>query len=301
MPASRLLILFFAFAAPILMSPKVLAQGTTPVDPGSEARGTVFPGSAPATAPSGNSENPINSRNDPTLTPLERVDAAIQARAKSGADRIPNCRYGPVERRIPDERLRYLGQQFQNLSGDEAWALLQEEPDDPNAAPISIAIPSENGPNCPERDIDEVLLEERQQILSEQPAARSIDPPPPAQSDLRSPIWVLWQGSDRPRLARIEAIIRMRTSQGLSRLPDCYYGPVELRLPPRRMHELVEEAKKLPGDEAWQLLLAEPQDSKAEPLTYLVRAGKKPDCPAGNIDERLRQERQRLLDEQTSQ
>lgn len=291
MYARRLLRVFVGSAAVFVASTLAIAQENAPPSAESEGHGMVFPGRLLAADRTGS----------PALTPLEQVDAAIQARAKSGADRIPNCRFGPVERRIPDERLRQLSRQFSMLPGEESWALLQAEPDDPDSPPVNIAIPAETGPNCPERDIDEVLLEERQQILNEQAAARAIAPPPPAQTDVRTPILVLWHGVDLPELARIESIIRMRTAQGLDRLPDCYYGPVELRLPPARMHELVEEARELPGDEAWQLLLAESQDSKAEPLTYLVRAGKKPDCPAGDIDERLRQERQRLLEEQRAQ
>jgi hypothetical protein len=298
MRASRVLIFFFAFAALVLMSSKVVAQGTTPADPESERRGTVFPGRAPATDPADPSEEQLKRWNDPTLTPLERVDRAIQARAKSGADRIPNCRFGPVERRISDERLQQLFQEFEKLPGEKSWRLLQAEPDDPNSPPVNIIIPAETGPNCPERDIDEVLLEERQEILNEQTAARAIEPPATAPTDPRGPIWVLWQGSDRPELARIEAIIRMRSAQGLTRLPDCYYGPVQLRIPPARMHALVDEAKDRSGDDAWHLLLAEPQAPQAEPLTYLVRAGTKPDCPAGDIDERLSREQQRLRDEQ---
>ncbi len=274
------------------------AQEITLPDPEPEGSATVFPGRLPATGPTGAPEESHKRWNDPTLTPLEQIDAAIQARAKSGADRMPNCRFGPVERRISDERLQQMFQEFEKLPGEESWKLLQAEPDDPNSPPINIIIPADSGPNCPERDIDEVLLEERQQILNEQADELRVAASPTIESGTRSPISVHWHGKDRSELSRVEGIIRSRTAQGLSRLPDCYYGPVELRLPPDRMQELVELGGDLSGDEAWRLLLAEPQDSQAEPLTYIVRAGKKPDCPAGDIDERLRQERERLRDRQ---
>ena len=123
---------------------------------------------------------------DPNLSDLERVDATIAYRKATGEDQLPNCFYGPVERRISAERLVVLSQQFAQMQRSEAWKLLLAEPEDPNLAPVKIAIRDKNGPNCPERDMNERLREERQQLLEKQSKsgteARAIAKVPRAQS-----------------------------------------------------------------------------------------------------------------------
>jgi hypothetical protein len=289
----------------------VRAQDTSPAQ-----HGMPIPGSwstiNPATQPHNTSEA-IKSLSDPNLSDLERMDALLRYRAMTGEDKRPNCFFGPVERRISGERLVVMFQQFADIPGNEAWALLMAEPEDPNATPIKVAIPDKNGPNCPDGDVNAKLLEERQRLLDKQWQTQAVEshaarpteanPATGASADPSgrtevppTPVSVLWYGDVTP-LQRVGGLIRSRASWHLDQSPDCFYGPVDLRIPSARLEVLVEQFRFHSGEEDWALLQKEPQDPTAPRLTYIVRSGRKPDCPAGDIDARLRSERQRLLDE----
>jgi hypothetical protein len=92
--------------------------------------------------------------------------------------------------------------------------------------------------------------------------------------------------------------MRSRAALGTDKSPDCFYGPIDLRIPVARLPALFEEFPLHTGEEDWALLNAEPQDPNAPRISYVVRAGTKPDCPAGDIDARLREEQDRLYDEE---
>ena len=282
------------------------AQTTNPPDQTpAKGAGTLIPGTAAETGvktrPRTNSYA-LGFLYDPNLTDLERIDALIAYRKATGEDQLPNCFYGPVERRIPRDRLVPLFQSFEHIQRSEAWKLLLAEPEDPNAAPVKIAIRDKNGPNCPDGDENAKLQEQRQQLLKKQgkssaKAEAAADPQgmteiPP------SPVNLRWLGDDSP-LVRVNSLIHYRAHWHLDQSPDCYYGPVDLRIPMARVKELAKQFPMHTGEEDWQMLMAERQDPNAPKVTVMVKSGRGPDCPAGDIDARLREERQRLLDEQS--
>ena len=247
-----------------------------------------------------NSQWPIDPRDvgkpwDPNLSELERVDAAIRYRAKTGQDKR-DCQFGPVDRRISRERLVALFDTMhaRKLSGTESWELLRTEPDDPNAAPVSVAIPVEDGPNCPNGDVTGKLFEERRRLIKEQPETSR-------QSTSSAPGPVVAKMYDQlSDFERTEAIMHNRMAKGLDLLPDCYYGPVQMHIPLARVSALLKESPELSGEEYWRWLTAQPQDPTLPALTILVRSGTLPDCPAGDVDERLLRERARLWKERAA-
>lgn len=238
---------------------------------------------------------------DPNLSELERVEARIRYRAMTGQDKV-DCQFGPVDRRISKERLRDLFGVMQSLSltGAESWELLEKEPDDLNAAPVSITIPAEDGPNCPNGEITAQLFEERRRLIAEEArtsqrsAASAGD-----QAALGSPVVISVYDPNTTDLQRTEAIMRHRAAKGLDLRRDCYYGPVQWRGQMAQLNALLKQSPDLSGEEYWRWLNAQPQDPKLPAITIVVRSGTLPDCPAGDVDERLRNERDRLRKEQS--
>jgi hypothetical protein len=284
MRRSRLLCGLVACAMLVAPAATAVAQSDAPAGEVFEGHGRPVRGGfseADPVAPRPLDPRDIGKPWDPSLSTLERLDALIRRRAMSGDDKR-DCRFGPIERRISYERLRFLFGKMQSLSGRESWELLMAEPEDPNAAPISVAIPGEDGPSCPDGDVTANLLAERRRLVAEAAAIRA-----------SNPVTVHRLGDLTP-MERLTTIMLSRGRRRLYDHPDCYFGPVDLRIPPERRKALIKRFPHLSGEESWRLLMAAPQDPDAEPRTYIVRSGSGPSCPAGNIDERLRAEARRL-------
>ena len=95
--------------------------------------------------------------------------------------------------------------------------------------------------------------------------------------------------------------MKNRAAKGLDRLPDCYYGPVQLKIPLGVVAKFLNENPELDGEQYWRWVNEQTQDPDLPPLTILVRSGTRPDCPAGDIDERLRARRAELLEQKKRQ
>jgi hypothetical protein len=104
--------------------------------------------------------------------------------------------------------------------------------------------------------------------------------------------------SRRTELERTEAILRSRAAKGLDRLPDCYYGPIQVSQ--ENVTSILEQHPGLSGEAYWRLLNAEPEGDESDEMTVIVRSGTVPNCPAGDIDARLRETRERLIERASS-
>jgi len=250
---------------------------------------------------------------DPNLSEIDQLDALIRYRAVTGADKR-DCHYGPVERRISPERLQILLREFESMPPAEAFEALLAEPEEPNVAPIPITLtaphvsPAPQGLHCPDGDVTAQLLARRQQLQREGQVASQAVALAPRETSRRdpahlypTPMIIKVYGPEISELHRTEAIMRNRAAKGLDRLPDCYYGPIQLRIPLARIDEYLKQKPDLSGEEYWSWLMQQPEDQKEFPLTILVRSGTLPDCPAGDVDKRLRERRDQLLRQQATQ
>jgi len=195
----------------------------------------------------------------------EQIAAALDAR-RSAAAANETCLFGPAMLRLPPGRLLYLLDLFDGRPGDElALAISSSGPENLSVHPITVEFP-----------------------------ARTRCTPPPAELPHDLSVLSYTQSSE---LEMIEGIMRSRAALGLDLGPECFYGPLRKSIS-RASHKRVSElaiSHSADGEALWRLLVNEPEDPKGVPWTYIVRAGRKPDCAAGDIVERLQQLRERLL------
>jgi len=245
---------------------------------------------------------------DPSLSEIDRVDASIRLRAVTGKDK-QDCHYGPVERRISEDRLDQLLGEIRSMSPAEQFQALLDEPEDPSVPPRSLMVfapytnPLPKGMVCPKGDVTAQLLEERRRLIRQ----GQVPSPPPIAPVLRAnqsspsspeleakrleggPVMILSFDPDFSELQIIEAITKSRARRGTDKLPNCYYGPGQFRIPLGTVNQYLNDHPNLLGEEFWGWFNEQPQDPKEPPLTVLVRSGTLPNCPAGNLDERLEQ------------
>jgi hypothetical protein len=112
------------------------------------------------------------------------------------------------------------------------------------------------------------------------------------------PVSALLYNARTTELERTEAILRSRAAKGLDQLPDCYYGPIQVSH--EHVTSILTEHPGLSGEAYWRLLNAEPEGDGSFEETVIVRSGTKPNCEAGDIDARLRETRDRLIQRASS-
>jgi len=257
---------------------------------------------------------------DPSLSEIDRVDASIRLRADTGADK-EDCHYGPVERRVSDERIDEILIQTRYMDPAEKFQALMDEPEDPSVSPRPLMIyapytyPLPKGVVCPRGDVTAKLLAERERLIRQgqvpsQPLSlreMGSDQSPYSSAELEAkrieggPVMLLSFNPDVSELQIIEAIMRSRARRGLDKLSNCYYGPGQFRISRRTVSQYLNEHPNLPGDEYWAWFNEQPQDPKALPFVILVRWGTLPDCPAGDLDARLERRRAELRGSQGDQ
>lgn len=258
---------------------------------------------------------------DPSLSEIDRIDASIRLRAITGKDK-EDCHYGPVERRIAEDRLAQLLGKIRSMSPAEQFQTLLDEPEDPTAPPRPLMIlapyttPLPKGVVCPKGDVTAQLLAERERLIRQgQVPSRPPNAPPvtrasepsPASPELEAkrveggPVMILSYGPQFSELQIIEAIMRSRSRRGLDKLPNCYYGPDQFRIPLGTVNRYLNDHPNLLGEEYWGWFNEQPQDPKAHALVVLVRSGTLPNCTAGNLDERLERKREQLRQSQGPQ